>query len=104
MTPAHSRRGLRTLCGLSWLAAEWSPTLAGNEGRVSCPECLTQRKRTMASEQVYVEIFNIKSKEIAECMGPMDLRKAEKVAAGASINMGEDWSVRIVDEPTKVPA
>lgn len=46
----------------------------------------------------YVEIVKDDSKEVVKRMGPMNERKAEKVADGASINLNHDaYSIRIVD-------
>lgn len=53
------------------------------------------------SDQVYVEIYNFKTKEVVKCMGPMSESKAERVERGASINLSDDYCTRIVDKPTK---
>ena len=47
----------------------------------------------------YVEIVDSETKEVIERMGPMDERKAERVEAGASINLNhEKFFTRIVPE------
>ena len=52
-----------------------------------------------ATEQVYVEIFEIATGEVSSRMGPMSRWKAEKVERGALINMSERYCVRTVDCP-----
>lgn len=55
----------------------------------------------MSKNDVYVEIFHEATDKVERCMGPMALSKAEHVASGAYRNMSDDYSVRIVDEPSK---
>jgi hypothetical protein len=48
---------------------------------------------------VYVEIVKTSTGEVIERMGPMPERKAEKVEAGALINLNRDeYFTRIVPE------
>ncbi len=57
---------------------------------------------TDSNDQVYVEIYEDASGEIANCMGPMSRTKAERTERGASINLDHaNWSMRIVDQPTE---
>lgn len=45
-----------------------------------------------------VHIIEDATGEVVQRMGPMDERRAEKVAAGASINLNHDeYSVEVVD-------
>ena len=49
--------------------------------------------------QVYVCIVEDKTHEPSTVMGPMDARRAERVAGGASINLNhEDWHIDVIDE------
>lgn len=51
--------------------------------------------------KVYVEIVRNKPREIVKRMGPMDERRAERVEAGASINLNhEEFFTRIVKAST----
>ena len=46
---------------------------------------------------VYVEIYNFKTGEVAERMGPMTEWTAERIERGASINMDHSsWTTRRV--------
>ena len=52
--------------------------------------------------QVYVEIYNFKTGEVADCMGPMSEASADRVECGALINMDrENWGTRQVKKPAK---
>lgn len=47
----------------------------------------------------YVEIVKTSTDEVVKIMGPMNERSAERVLAGASINLNHDeYSVRIIQE------
>jgi hypothetical protein len=48
---------------------------------------------------MYVEIVDKKTDRVIKRMGPMDERKAQRVQAGASINLNnDDYLVRIVNK------
>lgn len=50
-------------------------------------------------DNLYVEIVNTETKEVATRMGPHPRSKAERIEDGASINLDhEHWHTRIVDE------
>lgn len=50
----------------------------------------------------FVEIFEDETEDVMSRMGPMTRHKAEKVEAGARINLNEDkFSIRIVSEESE---
>jgi len=58
-------------------------------------------ERKELTKMVLVEIYNKATNEVCKRMGPMNDRKAERVMAGASINLNhDDFAVRIVPAET----
>ena len=51
-------------------------------------------------ENFYVQVKSVETDDIVKELGPMNERKAVKVAAGMDINMSEDFYAEVVEKRT----
>ena len=64
-----------------------------------CYTGLTFKQELKQMPQVYVCIVEDKTHDPSTVMGPMDDRRAERVASGASINLNHtDWHISVIEE------